>query len=335
MAILKKIQFNNTLSIEDMMYLSRLLNTNLSLNNCFDLLGNSRNMKIFEKIKTRLQKGELIENIIIEYTPVEIRSYLDALLSSLSFNIALKLSLDFYEKQNENKNSLVNAILYPSILLFLTITALYLFDLYGLDSLFSLMGSFSNDINIYHNIRVLFRIVITVIYYGFLISVLIIIYYRQPKRITLLYIFISRYFSNSLFNIYYCEQFMSLLLICVDYGYKTKESLQLLKKMKSKPIVAFLAFHLDDYLLKGESLKEAVKQKYYDSSLSRYIKLANYTNDFSNIINSYLLITREKIKRKMKQFALTIQLTTYMIIGAIIIFIYQLLFMPMQAITMY
>lgn len=335
MAILKKIQFNNILSIEDMMYLCRLLNTNLSLNNCFDLLSNSKNMKIFERIKTRLQKGELIENIIIEYTPVEIRSYLDALLSSLSFNIALKLSLDFYEKQNENKNSLVNAILYPSILLFLTITALYLFDLYGLDSLFSLMGSFSNDINIYHNIRVLFRIVITVIYYGFLISVLIIIYYRQPKRITLLYIFISRYFSNSLFNIYYCEQFMSLLLICVDHGYKTKESLQLLKKMKSKPIVAFLAFHLDDYLLKGESLKEAVKQKYYDSSLSRYIKLANYTNDFSNIINSYLLITREKIKRKMKQFALTIQLTTYMIIGAIIIFIYQLLFMPMQAITMY
>ena len=168
-----------------------------------------------------------------------------------------------------------------------------------------------------------------------MIFVLIIIYFRQPKRITLLYIFISKYFSNSLFNIYYCEQFVSLLLICVNHGYKTKESLQLLKKMKSKPIVAFLAFHLDDYLLKGESFKEAVKQNYYDISLSKYIKLANYTNDFSNIINSYLLITREKIKRKMKQFALTIQLATYLIIGAIIIFIYQLLFMPMQAITMY
>ena len=335
MEFLKKIQFNRTLAVEDLLYLSRLLNTNLSLNNCFDLLSNSRNRMIFESIKRKLHEGQLIENIIIEYTPSEIRSYLQALLSSLSFTTALKLSLDFYEKQNENKNSLINAILYPSILLFLTITALYLFDLYGLDSLFSLMGSFSSDINIYHNIRVLFRIMISIIYYGFLIMVLVVIYFRQPKRITLLYIFISRYFSNSLFNIYYCEQFMSLLLICVNHGYKTKESLQLLKKMKSKPIVAFLAFHLDDYLLKGESLKEAVKQKYYDSSLSKYIKLANYTNDFSNIISSYLLITREKIKRKMKQFALTIQLSTYTIIGGIIVFIYQLLFMPMQAITLY
>ena len=335
MAFLKKIQFDQTLTIEDMLYLCKLLNTNLSLNDCFDLLNNSKNNKIFEKIKNRLHEGQLIENIIIEYTPAQLSSYLEALLSSLSFTTALKLSLDFYEKENENKNSLLNAILYPSILLFLTITALYLFDLYGLDSLFSLMGTFSDDINIYHNIRVLFRIIITIIYYGFMIFVLIIIYFRQPKRITLLYIFISKYFSNSLFNIYYCEQFVSLLLICVNHGYKTKESLQLLKKMKSKPIVAFLAFHLDDYLLKGESFKEAVKQNYYDISLSKYIKLANYTNDFSNIINSYLLITREKIKRKMKQFALTIQLTTYLIIGAIIIFIYQLLFMPMQAITMY
>ena len=335
MAFLKKIQFDQTLTIEDMLYLCKLLNTNLSLNDCFDLLSNSKNNKIFEKIKNRLHEGQLIENIIIEYTPAQLSSYLEALLSSLSFTTALKLSLDFYEKENENKNSLLNAILYPSILLFLTITALYLFDLYGLDSLFSLMGTFSDDINIYHNIRVLFRIIITIIYYGFMIFVFIIIYFRQPKRITLLYIFISKYFSNSLFNIYYCEQFVSLLLICVNHGYKTKESLQLLKKMKSKPIVAFLAFHLDDYLLKGESFKEAVKQNYYDISLSKYIKLANYTNDFSNIINSYLLITREKIKRKMKQFALTIQLTTYLIIGAIIIFIYQLLFMPMQAITMY
>lgn len=335
MAFLKKIQFDQTLTIEDMLYLCKLLNTNLSLNDCFDLLNNSKNNKIFEKIKNRLHEGQLIENIIIEYTPAQLSSYLEALLSSLSFTTALKLSLDFYEKENENKNSLLNAILYPSILLFLTITALYLFDLYGLDSLFSLMGTFSDDINIYHNIRVLFRIIITIIYYGFMIFVFIIIYFRQPKRITLLYIFISKYFSNSLFNIYYCEQFVSLLLICVNHGYKTKESLQLLKKMKSKPIVAFLAFHLDDYLLKGESFKEAVKQNYYDISLSKYIKLANYTNDFSNIINSYLLITREKIKRKMKQFALTIQLTTYLIIGAIIIFIYQLLFMPMQAITMY
>ena len=103
--------------------------------------------------------------------------------------------------------------------------------------------------------------------------------------------------------------------------------------MKSKPIISFLAFHLDEGLIEGQPLNKAIQKDYYDSSLARYIKLASYSNDFSNIIDSYVLITQEKIKNRMKLYTTTIQLVTYAFIGAIIIFIYQLLFMPMQAIT--
>lgn len=333
MKSLRQITFYKTLSIEDLTYLNKLLNTNLSLSECFELLKNKRNDKIFKEIRKKLDEGELIENIIESYLPKQVKAYVSSLLNSLSFTNALSLSLHFYEKNEEDKNGLLNTIAYPLILLFITITSLYLFDLYGMDSIFSLTKSFNADFSFFQNLRMIFRVIINIFYYAVMIGTLFVIYFMQPKRITMLYILISKYFPNSLFNIYYCMEFMSFLLICHKSGYKTKQSLEILKAMKSKPLISFLAFHLDDSLLEGESLKEATKKSYYDSALSRFIKIATYTNDFQNIISSYIDLAQAKMKMRMKTYSLTIQIFTYVFIGAIIIFIYQILFMPMQAIS--
>ena len=103
----------------------------------------------------------------------------------------------------------------------------------------------------------------------------------------------------------------------------------------SENTISFLAFHLDESLMEGETMKEAMHKKYYDSSLSRFIKIGNYTNDFSQIISSYISLAKKKIRQRMKRYTVTIQLSTYAFIAAIIIFIYQVLFMPMQAISMF
>ena len=324
-----------TLSIDDISYLSKLMESDLSLSECFELIKSKQNEDILNSIQKKLDEGEMIENIIIEYLPRNIRSYVSSLLHTLSLEETLSLSLRFYESQEENKSILLSSLAYPILLLFITITALYLFDLYGIDAIFTLIGSFDADIGLFRQIRVLLRIVINVIYYLTLIIFLLIVIYSQPKRIVLLYLFVAKHFPNSLLSIYYSQEFMSLLLICSDKGYKTKEAMEVLKAMKNKPIVSFLAFHMDESLLEGETLKEAAAKKYYDSSLSRFIKIANYSNDFSLIISSYVKLAKEKIRRRMKRYTFTIQLFTYIFIGAIIIFIYQILFMPMQAISLY
>lgn len=325
--------FKQTLDIEDISYLSRLLETKLPISSCFDLLSNKKNEKMFEEIKHSLDQGMMIENIIPDYLPGKLKPFLLSLLTTLSFEESLKLSLDFYEKQEESRKSLLDSIAYPLIIFFIAITSLYLFDLYGIDSIFSLIASFDAQIELYSQIRVVFRICINVIYYSVLIIFLLTIIYTDQKRIVYLYIFVSRYFPNSIFNIYYSDEFMSLFLICVNAGYKTREALQILKSMKSKPVISFLAFHLDESLMEGETLKEATRKKYYDSSLSRFIKIANYTSDFSGVITSYTLLAKEKIRNRMKRYSRTIQFVTYLFIGLIVVFIYQILFMPMNAIS--
>lgn len=332
---LKRLFFNNELSMEDLAYLSKLLETNMPINECLKLLKNKKNEKVFNQIENSLASGAMIEDAIKDYLPKQIKEYLVPLLKSVSFSNALELALSFNGKHLDSKNKLLGQIAYPCILLFITITVLYLFDLYGMDTIFSLLRSFNTNADIYDGIRTILRIVINIFYYGILIGVLAIIYFWQPKRLPLLYLFFSNKLPNSLLNVYYSEEFVSLLLACVNKGYKSKESLQILKQMKSKPIVSFLAFHLDKDLMDGESLKDAIKKEYYDSSLSRFIKIANYTNDFSNILYSYTVLAREKINKKIKKYTMTIQLVTYSFIGIIVVFIYQILFMPMQALGGY
>lgn len=323
------------IGMDDLHYLRKLLDTDLSLNYCLQLLENSRNKTAFKDIRDQLSKGKLIEEFIGDYLPKPIKEYMVPLLHNLSLSESLALSLDFYGRNNNSILALVSDVAYPLIMLFVTISALYLFDLYGIDSIFSLLDTIGLEIGLYNDVRIVFRIVIHFFYYGILIGIALFAYFLNSKRICYLYLFVSKYFPSSLMNIYYSEEFVSLLLICVKRGFGYKKSLEILKRMKNKPVISMLAFHLDESLLDGEQLNEAVKKKYYDASLSRFIRIASSTDDFSGVLDSYTNLARERINRRVKASSRIIQITTYLIIGIIVIFIYQVLFMPMQAISAY
>ncbi len=335
MVSLRKMLSEKTLSIEDLSYLSRLLESGLAIRDCFSLLKNKSNKELFDSIAKRLDEGDPIEKAAEDFLPKKVRPYALALMGSLSFAAALSLSLQFYERSEEGIRNVLSKIAYPLLLLFVSVTSLYLFDLYGIDSIFSLISAFEESASFYADFRILLRIFARLFYYGTLLLFFMAVFFLRKERIILLYIFVSKHFPNSFMNIYCCEEFMSLFLICIRKGYSTKEALHILKSMRSKPVISFLAFHMDESLMEGETLKEAAGKYYYDSSLSRFIKIANYTNDFSKIIESYIAMAREKIVKRMKSYTLTIQLVTYVFIGCVIIFVYQVLFMPMKAISIF
>ena len=335
MAFSLKMLSRKTLSVEDVSYLSKLLNTNMSVGECFTLLENRANKEIFADIRNKLDQGEMIESVIKDHLPKQLKTYVISLLNTLSLSASLSLALKFEQKAQDGQRELINSLAYPLILLFITMTSLYLFDLYGIDSIFTLISTFDADLKLFDSLRLVFRIVINVFYYLVLILFILSLFFFKPANVIILYIFVSKYLPNSLLNIHYSQEFMALFLICCKAGYKTRQSLEILKAMTSKPVISFLAFHLDESLMEGESLKEATRKNYYDSSLSRFIKIANYTNEFSEVIGSYVELSRERIRRRIKRYTSALQMMTYIFIGLIIIFIYQILFMPMQAISMY
>lgn len=332
MELLKPFK-KETISFEDLSFLNELLKTGASLSNCFELLKNQKNEKVFDKIIDRLIEGVSIENAIACFIPKEIETYLLPLLKTLPFNNALDLSLSFYKESKENEKTIISSIAYPFILLFVSITALYLFDLYGLDSIFSLLESFNTNLTFYKVSRIIIRIVIYCFYFGLLILTALVIYFSNEKRIIIFYKWIAKCFPNSLVKSYFCEEFISLLLICQKLGYKTKDSLSYIKSLIKKPIISVLAYQMDESLLNGSSLNEASSSMWFDSLLNGYIKIASHTKSFESILENYILINKLKIKKRMKNLASGIQILIYLLIGLIIIFVYQILFLPMQAMT--
>lgn len=336
MAYLKRMinkLFPSKISLEDLAYLNELLKTNLPIKTCLSVLQNNRNRVLFDSLLSELNQGKMIEDIIERYLPKEISTYMRYLLKKLSFKESLNLSLSYYSRTKENSKSLEKAMAYPVLLLFVSLTALYLFDSYGLDSILNLMKSFDINIDTFNVLRVIMRIIIYIFYFAFIGVALIVLIMMNPKRITMFYIAVSKYLPNCLFQTYFTEDFISLFIITLNLGYKTKESLEILKGLKNKPIVSLLSYHLDDGLLEGKTLKEASNKEYYDEMLVKFINIASYSNNFIGILNNYVELARNKIKNKMKVYTTILQLSSYIIIGFVIVFIYQVLFLPMQAIT--
>ncbi len=327
------LKFNKkkNLNVEDLKALNELLKSGLAINDCFTLIENRENHKNIVALKEQLLKGSQIEDIIIEYLPKDIASYIKALVKTMPFSNSLNLALSFYDKIKENTKAIQKAILYPFVLLFVSLTALYLFDSYGLDTIFNMLKSFGVENISFNILRIIFRVIVYIFYFGMLIVSGLLLYFLNEKNITLFYILVCKCFPNSLIQTYYCEEFISLFLICTSIGYKSKDTLNILKSLKNKKIVSLLAFHMDEKLLEGKSLLQASKQNYYDYTLANFINIAVYTNDFNKILNDYINLSQNKIKNKMKKIATIIQCLSYIGIGAIIIFIYQVLFLPMQA----
>lgn len=323
----------NKLSISDLNSINELLKSGLTFKESFELIKTNKNEKIINKIINELNKGILIEKILLDYLPKNIASFLKPLLKVMSFSKSLELSLAFYKEDQDNEKEIEKNLIYPFVLLFVAISGLYLFDNYGLDSIIMMLKSFNNDFNFLIPIRIIFKIIVYLFYFGLIIFVILYFYFKKEKNISIFYLLIVNNFKNSLIHVYFCKEFINLFMICANLGYKTKDILKALKALHNKPIVSLLAFHLEEYLLNGESLKEASKQKYFDETLSKFINVAIYTNDYLYILNNYLLISDKRIKDAIKKMTSFIQIGSYLFIGLIIVFIYQILFLPMQAIS--
>ncbi len=158
-------------------------------------------------------------------------------------------------------------------------------------------------------------------------------YMTNSKRIIIFYEFIVKYFKNSLFNLFYSEELISLYLMCNKAGYQSKDSFEILKSLTSKPIISFLAFHLNEELIRGVNFDEAFKLNIFDELLSNYIRIASYTNDFEEVMKNYVTLTSLKIKNRIKKYTNILQLSVYAFCAFVIVFVYEILYLPMSAIT--
>jgi len=327
MAGLKKIKS------DDLFLLSQLLNSDIPLANALDLLEEEKNEETIHKIKGLLESGKQLSEIIPDYIEDNIASYLSSLQKFLPLEKALALSLNFHKRKQERKKNLLKQLTYPLTVLVIAVFGLYLFKLFGLPVMNNLLLAFGTQ----SKILVLFDIIASLgIWLAYLLFVFAVLFYFASKRrdrLIFIYLNYCKYF-NGVWKLLISEEFISFYRLCNENGLLTLQSLDLMRSFKTKPLLSFLAYHIQEKLQQGSNLNQALELPYLDKTLQRYLKLASQSKDPNKILSMYQENVDQRIKKRSYYFVRISLALVYGFVALMLFMVYQLLFLPMQALTL-
>ncbi len=314
----------------DLLSLDRLLNSGIDLKNALFLLKTKQNKKLITDLLTKLDRGLAVNEVFPAYLRPELRSYYLALAPYLGLREDLHLCLRLFEEKRELARAVQKALAYPLGLLFISLAGVYLFNAYCFEALLGAFAAMNTNLAGLNVFRDVLDIMISIIFAFTALILLLILYFTRPKRQVFAYVFLLKHFSFSVLKDYFTNEFMIYFRECQLLGIKTYDTINILKRLKDKPLIAHLAKEVDKALLKGSDLKEALSLPIIDERLVYFIKIATNIKNGQEMIKFYLADFKRRFRNLCLKVAKGLQLLAYALIGLLIIFVYQILFIPMS-----
>lgn len=323
-----KIFFN----AETLSSLADLLNINISLSEALDIVCTKKEKNIVRIVEDRIKNGEKISEVFADHLRGDIALYFRALINYLSFKDALVLAITTSAKKKAIVEKMVKETVYPLTLMSFSIIGIYLFNAFAFEPLINSVANFSFDKQALFVFKYGLDIVIDLLLFLIVAAGFLFLYFRKKKHHVWLYVRLNRYFPSSMIKEYLSSQFILYLVECHKIGIKTKDSINILKSLKDQPLISFLAYHVDDAFLKGKSFEEAVNNRYLDKNLSMIIRIGIISGKLDVMMTNYLETFIKRFAQYCRIRAKIMQVASYVLIGIIIMFVYQILFIPMSAI---
>lgn len=323
-----KICFSN----EALSALADLLAINIPLSEALFIVSDKKEQSIITSIEKRIKNGERISEVFADHIRGDVALYFRALINYLSFKEAILLAITTSGKKKVIIEKMIKETVYPLALLTFSVIGIYLFNAFAFEPLIQSVASFSPDQQSLYIIKQGLDIMISALLFIIVIAAAAFLYFRRKKHHVWLYVRLNRYFPSSMIKEYLSSQFVLYLVECHKIGVRTKDSIAILKSLKDQPLISFLAYHVDDAFLKGKSYEEAVSNRYLDKNLSAVIKIGITTGKLDIMMANYLETFIKRFSRHCRLWAKILQIISYALIGIIIMFIYQILFIPMSVI---
>lgn len=325
----KLLKIKALLSFDDLYSLNLLLKIDVDFKKALSIIENNKNKKIIKNILQMLEEGNVIEDIILDFVPLNYVKYLKCFISYLSFSKSLDLTQNLINKEKEFKDKFIKAVSYPSLLIMISFLGIYIFNFYFFDTFYNLIKSFKVDTSqllFYHGILTVFLNVFLVLIVLLLIIFLLV---KRNNKQVFYFVLLNRFFKKNFFKTFLTQEFIIYYRQCLLQGLKTKEIFEILLNLKHKPLIKFLSFHIDKRLLESKNYLDAFDIDFLDERLKKFIKIAYYTDQNNELLKTYIENTERLILRKIKIIGVRIQIFSYLVCGFIVYFIYQLLLMPL------
>jgi type II secretory pathway component PulF len=315
-------------SNDDLSDICDLLNVNLNLIESLIIIKSKNNSIIINEIIKRSNNGEFQNEIMKDYLKKDLKNNYEIFVDYLTFNSSILLSLEIKGIKESLLKDIFSELLYPLVLLIISLIGMLMFSSFGFNTIVNVLSTFDYDFTSLIIVNNLIKILTFLIFIIIVVFVGLFIYSNVSKNRTLIYVIICNLFKHNIYQEYVSNTFIRYFIECVKLGLKTKESLELLSKINN-PLIQLECYHIDKSLREGENMLKTIDNIYLDEKLARFFKIAMYSNDLNIILNKYIIFSNNRFKRLCKKYSRIILVFSYGFIAFIIIFIYQILFVPL------
>ncbi len=327
------MQGKTWMSKDDCQGVVQLMDSGFSFVDALNLLMTKKNSELFLKIIQELKLGQDMISVIKAYCPKDYRDDFYSLISFLPLKDSLKLCVWLHEEESKEKKELRKNLGYPLLMFVSTIVGLYFFVQICFPLLIQLMNDFNANSMYLQNIRLIFLVVLKSIMILMSATGLLIFMMSRKKNQVQAYCLIIKILNLSLLKQHISCQFARYFYHCNHVGCKTKETIEILKQVERKPIVNFLSVTVEESLLSGNEMKEAIQNRFMDESLHRFMTIAMHSSSMDEMLQGYIELSQKKMKQKIRLVTKLLQLFSYAIIALILIFVYQILILPLSVMS--
>lgn len=317
----------------DLLAIHRLLQTGFSFKECLSLLKNPKNAEVFAVIDQRLQDGEMIEKLFVDYLEKKYADYFSALIRFESFSISLGLMIEMVQDDDMQNKMYIKNLAYPSLILIATILGIYFFNLWVFPGMLEIMQNFAqiNDTILYLHLTM--QLIANISLFMLIIILVFILYFKQEKNQVKGYIFFHRFIKQGFWQDFVTNDFVRFFYHCQKNGLSTKQSMAVLCNLPHKPLIAYVAASIDKQLQNGEIMEKALNLSLLDQALNKFMIIAINTSCIEEMLVGYMEINALKVKERCRKLGMGLQLFSYVMLGVMLVFVYQILLMPLGVIS--
>lgn len=313
---------------------------NFLLTNKSSHFSNEKQTQI-ELLLSYLQSGLSYDQCkdLIDVQSETLEEYVQSFAAENQFNV-LKEYLSFqdmliyvYEVKSftkKLKQQVFKILAYPSLLYGLMYLLMLFFISVLLPSLLNIIMLFDLETQ---TIKIL-SLILKGVFYALtalnIMLVLLLLSHRKIERVKLTMIKASRKKRYAILKQIYSYQFAHLFLLLIKRGFSTNQALHIMRLSSSTPLTSWIATLIVYDLETGASFESSIDTELLDYSFRSLCKIGVVNNKIIELLDAYLNTAFNQIQIKINRIGSMLKTVTYLLLGFLILFLYQILLAPMS-----
>ncbi len=310
-----------------------LLGSGFNLNETLTLIETEKNKEVIKLIKKDLNQGKSIQEALNHRIAVQYNKHFNSLLEFIPLDQTLQLCNRFDDFEQKTKGLLQKNLFQPLVLFFSSIVAVECFNQIGFPILIQLMREFKVSVSTLTSVHILLSSSIRFLFVILFFLTIGILYFSQKDKRVIGYLLLKKFGIGHILCHLISTEFATYFNECTKLDFKTQISLQILQKLKQKPLLVFLSYHTEQLLIQGNEMDKAMDHGYLDQQLISTMKLAMHIANVCKMLDSYIEINQTKSIVFCMKLSKWIRMFSYSFVGFMIIMVYQILMLPLSIIS--